>query len=98
MEETNSEIFLRTCTKHEDIGSIHAVMQEDQVMKEARKMDFVFVLIHESLLIRGDCIRPITSCYNTIERARYMHTARNPSLNRQDTEAFPQPPFYVNTG
>ena len=24
MEETNSEIFLRTCTKHEDIGSKHS--------------------------------------------------------------------------
>ena len=24
MEETNGEIFLRTCTKHEDIGSKHS--------------------------------------------------------------------------
>ena len=55
MEETNSEINLRTCTKHENIGSIQSPRSnkdsckaqkrsEEQVMQEARKMHFVFVL------------------------------------------------------
>ena len=70
MEETNGEIFLRTCTKHEDIGSIQHIQYITALVMNARMNIFccvcdVFVWINTYIVLvrnlkNGDSLFPFS--------------------------------------
>ena len=51
MEETNGEIFLRTCTKHEDIESTQSPRGNKDSYKVQKRSIYLAWLFHDLILL-----------------------------------------------